>query len=218
MRFRRWCPWSAVLLLAATAWCGDYQVVLKGSGKIVHGDLLAEDAGTVTLQVGTGEVVFKKEKLDLERMRRLNATQHVPAGASLHQPPLPHDVALATIRKLERQIAEREEALARLQAELPSDERDRKVHEAEEELRLMRSARQDLKLEYGVSQDTELERLFKVRAEAATEAEAAQRAYDNLPPGTPQPEVDAKWAAFREAEKKWQEAHAALTKAMKEKQ
>ena len=214
----RLCRCFLVLLLTATAWCGDYQVVLKNSGKVIHGDLLYEDAHTVTLQVGGGAVSFKKDRLDLERMRELNrAAPSTPSTASApHQSPPPHEVGLASIRKLEGQITEREEALARLRAQPPSDERDRKIQEGEEELRLMRSAREDLKLESGVSQDPELVRLFKLRAEAFNEAEQAQRAFDSLPPDAPQSEVDAKWQAFRDAEKKWQAAHAALTTAMEQ--
>jgi len=55
----------AILLLTATAWCGDYQVVLKDTGKVIHGDFLYEDAHTITLQMGSVETSFKKDRLDL---------------------------------------------------------------------------------------------------------------------------------------------------------
>jgi len=203
----------AILLLTATAWCGDYQVVLKDTGKVIHGDFLYEDAHTITLQMGSVETSFKKDRLDLDRMRELNKASRVsPTGPTAELPP--KEVGVTALRNLERQIPEREDALARLQAEPPSDQRDRKIREAEEELRIMRRTREDLKLEYGVTQDPELERLLKLRSEAYVEAEAAQRAYDTLSPDATQAEAEAKWQAFQAAEKKWQDAQEALKEAM----
>ena len=206
----------ALLMLPAAALGADYQVVFKGTGKVVHGEFRYEDEKTVTVKVGNTEVSFRKEKLDLQRMRELNRGATIPPGGSVRQPLLPsREVGLATIQKLEWQITEREEVLVRYQAQQPSAERDHKIYEIGEELRLMRSAREDLRLEYGLSDNAELVRLRKVADEAYAEADQAQRAYDSLPPDAPQSEVDARWERFRSAEKKWQEAHAALTKAMK---
>jgi hypothetical protein len=208
---------AVLLLLPAAAFCADYQVVFKDSGKVIHGDFVQEDAKAITLKVGNTEVSFRKEALDLKRMRELNSAAGVPSAGSVRQPPLPsREVGLATIGKLERQIEEREETLAGYREQPPSAARDRKIHEAEEELRLMRNAREDLRLEYGISENPELLRLRKVSDEAFAEAEEAQREYDSLPPGTSQAEVAIKWERFQSAEKKWQEGHAALLKALQE--
>src|SRR3954469_12282739 len=67
-----------LLALSVTAWCADYQVVLKSSGNVIHGAFLYEDANTITLQVNSAEVSFKKEKLDLARMKELNQSQLAP--------------------------------------------------------------------------------------------------------------------------------------------
>jgi hypothetical protein len=214
MRFHHF---AALLLLPAAAFCGDYQVVFKDSGKVIHGGFVQEDAKTITLIVGDTEVSFRKEALDLKRMRELNSAADVPSASSVGQPQLPsRGVGLATIGKLKRQIEEREETLARYEAQPPSAARDRKIHEAEEELRLMRNAREDLRLEYGMSENSELLRLRKISDEAFAEAEEAQREYDSLPPNTSQAQAAIKWERFQSAEKKWQEAHAALLKALQE--
>ena len=212
----RCCRWFVVFLLTALAWAGDYQVVLKSSGKIIHGDLVSEDASSITLRVGVGEVSFKKERLDLERMRELNRGASASSGGAT-TPQTPSQGADA-IRNVESRIAEREKALARLQAQPPSAERDRQIQKVEGELRQMRNAREELKLQHGVAQDSELERLYEARAEAFAEAEEAKQAYDSLPPNAPQSEADAKWQALRDAEKKWQDANDALTKAMEARQ
>ena len=214
----RLCRYLVLVVLTATAWCGDYQVVLKDSGKVIHGDFLYEDAKVVTLQVGGVETSFKKDRLDLERMRALNGAARVASAAPAARPELPpKEVGTAALRNLERQIPEREQALARLQAQPPSEERDRRIHEAEEELRVMRRTREELRVEYSETQDPELARLLKLRSEAFAEAEEAQGAYDSLSPDAPPAEAEAKWQAFQVAEKKWQDAQAALTKAMAEK-
>src|SRR3954447_12893258 len=113
-----------VLALSVTAWCADYQVVLKPSGKVIHGAFLYEDANTITLQVNSTEVSFKKEKLDLARMKELNQSRPaaVPRQAAEGAAPLEGQ---ALFRELEKHIAERERTLEKYQAESPSNVRDR---------------------------------------------------------------------------------------------
>jgi hypothetical protein len=219
-RMRRFLLLLFLLLGVSVAWAADYQVVLKNSGKIIHGEFLAEDATTITLKINTAEVSFKKEKLDLARMKELNPPIATAAPGSPASGVVPgqrprNEKGMASIHKLEAQIAEREQTLARYRAQPPSNDRDREISERVEELRLMRMALADLKLEYGTSEDPELVRLSRRADELFGPAEEAQRAYDNLPPNATKAEADAAWERFQEAEKRWQEAHEALTDAMK---
>src|SRR4051812_38477712 len=147
MRIRRF---LVVLLLSAAASCSDYQVVLKNSGKIIGGDFLFEDANTITLQVNKVEVSFKKERLDLERMKELNQSQ---PGAGLRASVAAQNGATggapsdgqSLVRGQEERIAERERTLASFRAQAPSAERDQRIHDAEQDLRLMRRGLLELK-------------------------------------------------------------------------
>src|SRR5262245_7973854 len=71
-----------VTLITLPAFATDYQVVVKSSGKVIHGAFLYEDATTITLQINSAEVSFKKDKLDLERMRELNKPQPMTLPSS----------------------------------------------------------------------------------------------------------------------------------------
>jgi hypothetical protein len=208
-------------LLVAMAWAADYQVVLKPSGKIIHGDFVSEDANTVTLKVNRAEVSFKKDRLDLTRMQELNQSQRaagLPAGSTAP------DGATGSaagdgkqlIHELERGIAERKLALANNESRPASDERDRRIQETEAELRKMRKALVDLQLKYGVSGDPELEQLWNQREEAFAQAEEAKQAYDDLPENASKAEWDARWERFRNSEKRWHEAQDAYTKALQQ--
>ncbi len=202
-------------LLVAMGWCADYEVVLKNSGKVIHGDLLSEDANTVTLKVNRAEVTFKKDRLDLARMKELNHPQPapgLPAGAAAQDPGDKKEL----IRGLQEQIAERKRTLANYQAQPASDERDRHMRETEEELRKMRKALVELQIEYGVEGDSELTELRNRHEEAFARAEEAQQAYDSVPANASHSEMEARWERFQEAEKRWHEAKDALTKALQE--
>jgi hypothetical protein len=208
-------------LLAAMGWCADYSVVAKSSGLVIHGDFVSEDANTVTLKVHNADVSFKKERLDLARMKELNRPQPaagIPTGSAPRggmAGSAPND-GKALIRGLEEQIAERKRALANYEAQPASEQRERQIHETEEEIGRMRRALVEVQLEYGDADDPELAELRNRHEEAFAEAEAAKEAYDSLPAHASQAEMDARWKRFREAEDRWHEAKDALTKALQQ--
>ena len=120
------------------------------------------------------------------------------------------------VDRAEKHIAEREQALAKYRAESPSDDRDRHIQELEKELLTKRNALVELKLGYGASGDPEMEQLQRRFNETFAEAEEAKQAYDSLPANAPQSEADARWARLRSAEKDWNDAKDALTKALQQ--
>jgi len=68
-----------LLLLFPAFTFAQYKVVLK-SGKVIEGKYLHEDSLNVYIESGGIKMNFKKEKLDLEKMKGLNATQEAPAA------------------------------------------------------------------------------------------------------------------------------------------
>jgi hypothetical protein len=182
-----------VLALSATAWCADYQVVLKPSGKVVHGAFLYEDANAITLQVNSTEVSFKKEKLDLVRMKELNRSQ--PAAVlseSFGAQPGPggptSSEGQALIRELQEHIAERARTLAKYQSQPASAERDRHIQELAKELAMKRRALVDLQLGYGPSNVPggavafDGQALIRELKEQIVERERTLAKYQNEPP------------------------------------
>jgi hypothetical protein len=200
-------------------WCADYRVVAKSSGLVIHGDLVSEDANTVTLKVHNAEVSFRKERLDLARMKELNQRQPVegnpPNSAASDEAAAPDD-RNALIRGLEQRIAERKRTLANYQSQPASGDRDRHIAETEEELSRMRRALVDLRIEHGVAEDPAVAELRNRHEEAFAQAEAAKQAYDSLPANASKEEMDARWQRFREAEARWNDAKDALTKALQQ--
>jgi hypothetical protein len=66
-----------VLLLCLPVLCfGEYKVVVKKNGKILEGKLTAEDDSSVSIVSNGIQLRFKKEDLDLDRMKELNADYH----------------------------------------------------------------------------------------------------------------------------------------------
>ncbi len=63
-----------ILLLAIPLLCfAEFKVVVKKNGKIIEGKLVAEDETSVTIISSGARLLYKKETLDLERMKQLNA-------------------------------------------------------------------------------------------------------------------------------------------------
>ena len=50
----------------------EYKVVIKKNGKIIEGKLVAEDDTSVTIINAGARLVYKKDTLDMERMKELN--------------------------------------------------------------------------------------------------------------------------------------------------
>jgi len=181
-----------VLALSVTAWCADYQVVLKPSGKVIHGAFLYEDANAITLQVNSTEVSFKKERLDLVRMKELNRSQPAAGlstsfgaqGAGVTTP----SEGQALIRELQEHIAERARTLAKYQSQPPSADRDRHIQELAKELAMKRRALLDLRLGYGPSNPSggpagfDGQVLIRELKEQIMESERTLAKYQNDPP------------------------------------
>jgi hypothetical protein len=68
-----------LLLLFPAFTFAQYKVVLK-SGKVIEGKYLHEDSLNVYIQSGGIKMNFKKEKLDLAKMKELNAKQETPVA------------------------------------------------------------------------------------------------------------------------------------------
>ena len=68
-----------LLLLFPVFSFAEYKVVLK-SGKVIEGKFLHEDSLNVYIESGGIKMNFKKEKLDLAKMKELNAKQESPIG------------------------------------------------------------------------------------------------------------------------------------------
>lgn len=66
-----------LLLLFPAFTFAQYKVVLK-SGKVIEGKYLHEDSLNVYIESGGIKMNFKKEKLDLAKMKELNAKQETP--------------------------------------------------------------------------------------------------------------------------------------------
>lgn len=74
-----------LILLLLPAFCfAQYKVVLK-SGKVIEGKLLHEDQLNIYLESGGIKMNFKKEKLDLEKMKELNAKKETSAADVIPQ-------------------------------------------------------------------------------------------------------------------------------------
>lgn len=67
-----------LLLLFPAFSFAQYKVVLK-SGKVIEGNFLHEDQLNVYIESGGIKMNFKKDKLDLAKMKELNAKQESPA-------------------------------------------------------------------------------------------------------------------------------------------
>jgi hypothetical protein len=68
-----------LLLLFPAFTFAQYKVVLK-SGKVIEGKFLHEDSLNVYIESSGITMNFKKEKLDLAKMKELNATQETPVA------------------------------------------------------------------------------------------------------------------------------------------
>ncbi len=74
-----------LLLLLFPAFCfAQYKVVLK-SGKVIEGNFLHEDQLNVYIESGGIKMNFKKDKLDLAKMKELNAKPESPAVEATHK-------------------------------------------------------------------------------------------------------------------------------------
>lgn len=70
------------LLLFPALTFAQYKVVLK-SGKVIEGKYLHEDQLNIYIESGGINMNFKKDKLDLAKMKELNAKQETPAAAEV---------------------------------------------------------------------------------------------------------------------------------------
>lgn len=71
-----------LLLLFPAFTFAEYKVVLK-SGKVIEGKYLHEDSLNVYIESGGIKMNFKKEKLDLAKMKELNAQQETPTAETM---------------------------------------------------------------------------------------------------------------------------------------
>jgi hypothetical protein len=70
----------AILLLIPIVCFADYKVVVKKSGKVIEGKFVSEDDKTINLTSPDGiRISFKKELLDLDKMKELNASLQTQA-------------------------------------------------------------------------------------------------------------------------------------------
>ncbi|MCI0442710.1 hypothetical protein L0152_05770 [bacterium] len=77
-----------LLLLFPAFSFAQYKVVLK-SGKVIEGKFLHEDQLNVYIDSGGIKMNFKKDQLDLAKMKELNAKQETPAAESHTQSATP---------------------------------------------------------------------------------------------------------------------------------
>lgn len=81
-----------LVLLALPLFCfADYKVVVKKNGKIIEGKLVAEDNASVTIISQGTRLRYKKETLDLERMKELNAGYYTPSDVRTLDIPVPSE-------------------------------------------------------------------------------------------------------------------------------
>jgi len=64
-----------ICFLFSTNVFAEYSVVMRDSGKIVKGELVQETDQTIVLKVDNVNLQFKKNLLDLEKMKTLNESQ-----------------------------------------------------------------------------------------------------------------------------------------------
>ena len=98
-----------VLILAFPLVClADYKIVVKKNGKIIEGKLISENESSVTIMSQGTQLSYKKDTLDLERMKKLNAdyyaasdvrTLDIPAPVEGSGPP---ETSLADVAKQTR--------------------------------------------------------------------------------------------------------------------
>jgi hypothetical protein len=85
-----------LLLLFPVLSFAQYKVVLK-SGKVIEGKYLHEDQLNIYIESGGIKMNFKKEKLDLAKMKELNAKQETPAAdAAAKSESVPKSSAVVT--------------------------------------------------------------------------------------------------------------------------
>ena len=100
-----------IVLFAFPLLCfAEYKVVVKKNGKIIEGKLVAEDETSVTIISAGARLQYRKDTLDLERMKQLNAdylskddvrTMDRPKPESDTKPPV-ESSALADVAKQNR--------------------------------------------------------------------------------------------------------------------
>jgi hypothetical protein len=85
-----------VVLLAFPLYCfADYKVVVKKNGKIIEGKLIAEDENSVTIMSQGTQLSYKKDTLDLERMKKLNEDYYAASDVRTLDRPVPEDTEAA---------------------------------------------------------------------------------------------------------------------------
>ncbi len=72
---RLWLISFCTCFLFSTSVFAEYSVVMRDSGKIVKGELVQETDQTIVLKVDNVNLTFKKNLLDLEKMKTLNESQ-----------------------------------------------------------------------------------------------------------------------------------------------
>lgn len=177
--------------LSAAAWCADYQVVLKSSGRVLHGEYLTEDATTITVSINHAEVTFKKDKLDLERMRELNKQPISSGGSPQAAAPNSYEskyqaVVADEIKHWENSLGTAKKFLADCQSgRIKCTAGDYKIANAqvEDSQRTLR----ELKLEHGTYEDHEEQALRNRHKELIVQMNAARKAFlqaenDKAPP------------------------------------
>jgi hypothetical protein len=87
-----------LLLLFPAFSFAQYKVVLK-SGKVIEGRFLHEDQLNVYIESGGINMNFKKDKLDLEKMKELNAKLETPAAEAHPQSAMPAKSSSAATAK-----------------------------------------------------------------------------------------------------------------------
>lgn len=168
-----------LLLLNATAWCADYQIVLKSSGRVLHGEYVSEDATSITVNINHAEATFKKEKLDLDRMHDLNKAGMIgvapPAGTPGNNDKYQAIVA-DEIKHRENSLGTAKKFLADCQTgRIKCTDGDYKLANAqiEDSQRTLR----ELKLEHGTYEDNEEQELVNRHKQLIDKMNAARKAF-----------------------------------------
>jgi hypothetical protein len=78
-----------VLLAVPLVSFAEYKVVVKKNGKIIEGKLIAEDESFVTIVSQGTRLRYKKDTLDLDRMKKLNEDYRAPADVTTIDRPAP---------------------------------------------------------------------------------------------------------------------------------
>jgi hypothetical protein len=78
-----------VLLAFPLVSFAQYKVVVKKNGKIIEGKLIAEDENSVTIVSQGTRLKYKKDTLDLERMKKMNENYVPPAVVKTIDRPAP---------------------------------------------------------------------------------------------------------------------------------